>query len=160
MSKQQQEIDLWAAGAFLISNDGLSVVMFLKWKNKDRTQFIGGSFPTSEKEEGLGHKATYNTCDFQVFGEKYKFETIITVNGNFYFKVVPLCELKPFDKVVVRDENRQKWEANFFSNMNDENRDKMPYIYECVGGRYKQCLPYNEETAKLIGTTKSLEDIR
>ena len=96
MSKQQQEIDLWAAGAFLISNDGLSVVMFLKWKNKDRTQFIGGSFPTSEKEEGLGPKATYNTCDFQVFGEKYKFETMITVNGNFYFKVVPLCELKPF----------------------------------------------------------------
>lgn len=37
MSKQQQEIDLWAAGSFLISNDGLSVVMFLKWKNKDRT---------------------------------------------------------------------------------------------------------------------------
>lgn len=152
MSKQQQEIDLWAAGAFLISNDGLSVVMFLKWKNKDRTQFIGGSFPTSEKEEGLGHKATYNTCDFQVFGEKYKFETMITVNGNFYFKVVPLCELKPFDKVLIRDHDDEKWSCDLFSYMEDGKAI-------CVGTYGFQCLPYNEDTAKLVGTTKSLEDI-
>lgn len=153
MSKQQQEIDLWAAaGAFLISNDGLSVVMFLKWKNKDHTQFIGASFPTSEKEEGLGPKATYNTCDFQVFGEKYKFETMITVNGNFYFKVVPLCELKPFDKVVVRDDD-DKWRIDFYAF-----KDGPDFV--CSGGYWRQCLPYNEDTAKLIGTTKSLEDIR
>ena len=154
MNKQQQEIDLWAAGAFLIGNDGLSVVMFLKWKDKDRMQFIGVSFPTSEKGEGLGPKATYNTCDFQAFGEKYKLETMITVNDNFYFKAVPLCELKPFDKVIVRDDDNDKWRIDFYAFKNG------PDYFVCSGGYWCQCLPYNEYTAKLVGTTKSLEDIR
>lgn len=61
---------------------------------------------------------------------------------------------KPFDKVIVRDGNKDKWRCDFFSHitvLNDDNGE--PYdMYECIYDAYYQCLPYNEKTAKLIGT--------
>ena len=58
---------------------------------------------------------------------------------------------KPFDKVVVRCSKADKWSIDFFSY-------KAPNGYICTGDAwFGYCLPYNEETAKLIGTTKNLE---
>jgi len=56
------------------------------------------------------------------------------------------CTLKPFDKVVVRCGD-YSWHVDFFSSKNEEYK-----IYICVGGNWTKCLPYTEETAKLIGT--------
>lgn len=58
-------------------------------------------------------------------------------------------ELKPFDRVLVRDYNNEVWRANLFSNYTSDGS------YGCVCGAYNQCIPYNEETAKLIGTTNN-----
>lgn len=64
-------------------------------------------------------------------------------------------KFKPFDKVVVRDNIKAKWHCHLFSYISDYN-DSLPYV--CLGGRkYAQCFPYNEETAKLIGTTDNYE---
>ena len=60
---------------------------------------------------------------------------------------VPPCPFKPFDKVVVR-RGQSVWYAEFFSHYDAENK-----VYICIGLEYDECLPYNEETAKLIGTT-------
>ena len=61
------------------------------------------------------------------------------------------CELKPFDKVVVRCSEADRWSIDFFSY-------KAPNGYICTGyAWFGYCLPYNEETAKLIGTTKDME---
>lgn len=60
-------------------------------------------------------------------------------------------ELKPFDRVLVRDYNNEVWRANLFSNYTSDGS------YGCVCGAYNQCIPYNEETAKLIGTTNNVE---
>lgn len=57
------------------------------------------------------------------------------------------CQFKPFDKVVVRC-GSDKWCADLFSYYESDNN----YPYSCVGSFYSECLPYNEETAKLIGT--------
>lgn len=60
-------------------------------------------------------------------------------------------ELKPFDKVVVRCSEADRWSIDFFSY-------KVPNGYICTGDAwFGYCLPYNEETAKLIGTTKDME---
>lgn len=60
-------------------------------------------------------------------------------------------ELKPFDKVVVRCSEADRWSIDFFSY-------KAPNGYICAGDAwFGYCLPYNEETAKLIGTTKDME---
>lgn len=56
-------------------------------------------------------------------------------------------ELKPFDKVLVRDSESDKWRANLFGYI-----DKDGY-YHCVYANWAYCIPYNEETAHLLGTT-------
>lgn len=56
---------------------------------------------------------------------------------------------KPFDRVITRGGNNDIWTANIFSHMNSYGE----YVaIGCVGG-YHYCLPYNDETAHLIGTT-------
>ena len=55
-------------------------------------------------------------------------------------------ELKPFDKVIVRCSKADKWSIDFFSY-------KVSNGYICTGdARFGYCLPYNEETAHLLGT--------
>ena len=56
---------------------------------------------------------------------------------------------KPFDRVITRGDNNDIWTANIFSHMNSYGE----YVaIGCVGG-YHYCLPYNNETKHLIGTT-------
>lgn len=59
------------------------------------------------------------------------------------------CEFKAFDKVLVRDSNDRKWNAGFFSHYSEG----LNYPFICVGGGYGQCIPYNEDTKHLLGTT-------
>lgn len=68
----------------------------------------------------------------------------------------PKIELKPFDKVLVRDGNDEIWEPAFFF----RNRPELNiYKYQTVGGESRvYCIPYNEETAKLIGTSNDWEE--
>lgn len=63
----------------------------------------------------------------------------------------PKVELKPFDKVLVRNCYTQRWRVNFFSSITKEG------CYICASGSWNECIPYNEETAKLIGTTNNWE---
>ena len=56
---------------------------------------------------------------------------------------------KPFDRVITRNAYDDIWTANIFSHMDSYGK----YVtIGCVGG-YPYCLPYNEETAHLLGTT-------
>ena len=59
----------------------------------------------------------------------------------------------PFDRVITRNADDDIWTANIFSHMDSHGE----YVtIGCVGG-YTYCIPYNEETAKLIGTTNNVE---
>ena len=60
---------------------------------------------------------------------------------------------KPFDKVVTRVDDDAIWTANIFSHIDSYGEYN---TIGCVGG-YPYCLPYNKETAKLIGTTNNWE---
>ena len=66
----------------------------------------------------------------------------------------PRVELKPFDKVLVRDGKDEIWEpAFFFRNLSQFNG----YNYQTIGGEWRvYCVPYigNES---LLGTTKDVE---
>ena len=61
----------------------------------------------------------------------------------------PKCEFKPFDKVLGRNEKGDVWEAELFSHYREESQ----YPFRCIGFSRKYCIPYNEETAHLLGTT-------
>lgn len=58
--------------------------------------------------------------------------------------------LQPFDKVLVRSEKWHSWGCELFSYMS-KNAD-----YPCVAIRisYPYCIPYNNETKHLVGTTE------
>ena len=59
-------------------------------------------------------------------------------------------ELKPFDKVLVRDDKEDLWFANIFSY---RHRD----MYYCLGECYRYCIPY-EGNEKLLGTMDDVSE--
>ena len=57
--------------------------------------------------------------------------------------------LKPFDKVLVKD--RDEWSCNFFSHIRKGSKS-YPYVTIDVGNSF--CIPYNDDTKYLVGTTE------
>ena len=58
--------------------------------------------------------------------------------------------LKPFDKVLVSDEHHTRWRCSFFSHIVDQ----INYKYFTSDSCYKFCIPYNDDTKHLVGTTE------
>lgn len=100
----------------------ISIDGFVKASDKQRDKFI------ADMEKYFGGK--YNRATLQV--EPVKKE----------------CPFKPFDKVLVRDDDGQEWKINFFSHYDE----KVCYKYRCLKAFYKQCIPY-EGNELLLGTT-------
>lgn len=66
-------------------------------------------------------------------------------------KITPkfnISSFQHFDKVLVRDCNDSKWQCNLFNTLNKNSK----WRFSCIGGLYKQCIPYNEETKHLADT--------
>lgn len=55
--------------------------------------------------------------------------------------------LHPFDRVLVRDEDDEKWQADLFTSYDNDNS------YICIAAGWNQCIPYNVDTAHLVGTS-------
>ena len=58
--------------------------------------------------------------------------------------------LEPYDRVLVRDATSRCWKIDFYGcNTN-------PYVglINCASGSKPYCIPYNEETKHLVGTTE------
>lgn len=61
------------------------------------------------------------------------------------------CEFKPFQKVLAKFDEDCEWMPDFFYHY-DKSDSEMPYV--CIAnGRAIECIPYNEETKHLLGTT-------
>ena len=62
--------------------------------------------------------------------------------------------LKVLDKVLVKDTPAKLWNIGIFSHYVES--DTFPY--KCVGNYYKLCIPYNDDTKHLVGTTEEAPD--
>ena len=61
-------------------------------------------------------------------------------------------EFKPFDRVLVRDSDDEKWSACLYSHKDSNSRE---YYHRMVGDAgFAQCIPY-EGNEHLLGTTDS-----
>ena len=61
--------------------------------------------------------------------------------------------LQPFDKVLVRDGTAECWMCDIYSHkLKDDN------FYVCISNEYYYCIPYNEETKHLVGTTEEASE--
>ena len=58
--------------------------------------------------------------------------------------------LKPFDKVLARDFEKDNWECELFS----RTYENVIHKFKCCGlFSYIFCIPYNDDTKHLLGTT-------
>ena len=55
--------------------------------------------------------------------------------------------LKPFDKVLVRDDSISTWKPNHFGYKANKT------FCRCVSSYFMQCIPYNDDTKHLVGIT-------
>lgn len=62
--------------------------------------------------------------------------------------------LKPFDRVLCKN-GIDLWKAELFSHY-DCRREYYPF--RCVGNGYLYCIPYNDETKHLVGTTDEVPE--
>lgn len=60
--------------------------------------------------------------------------------------IQPKPQFKPFDKVLVRDNNCSKWECDLFSHLGDEKN-----VFVCISDWWYQCIPY-EGNEDILGT--------
>ena len=63
--------------------------------------------------------------------------------------------LKAFDKVLVRDSYSCPWSGTFYSHRR-ENTTILKYV--TINSFYEYCIPYNDETKHLVGTTEEAPD--
>lgn len=59
-------------------------------------------------------------------------------------------QFKPFDKVLVRDSNSERWRCDFF----EQQEEKEGFNVRCFRGVWCQCIPY-EGNEHLLGTTNN-----
>lgn len=62
-------------------------------------------------------------------------------------------QFKPFDKVLVRDSNSERWRCDFF----EQQEEKEGFNVRCFRGVWCQCIPYNGNE-HLLGTTNNPEE--
>lgn len=154
----------WKKGDVLISNNGKTKVIFDGFKDNTYTTFTG--------KHALYYLGNDDTTLFYINVDTYKTELFHIEDDNdaiqYYFNILnkklgykfnietlnnksSKWTPKPFDKVLVRDADDDYWCADLFSH-----KDGINFI--CVGSNWTHCIPYNEKTAKLIGTTNNYKE--
>lgn len=69
----------------------------------------------------------------------------------------PKYDFKPFDKVLVRDEDDKEWHISLFAREIVDDSDGLPYKYECSNGAlWNCCIPF-EGNEHLLGTAENPE---
>lgn len=147
-------------GDVVRSIDDRTLAVFKGWENNNYTSFYASIVHHAKVDEWdedivLAIESFYKEPEEFVRG--FIVDAEEHYNGKYNpetLQVEPVkpevpFNLKPFDKVLVRDDPNQKWTVDMFSYYNREDND---YPYICVGNHYCHCLPYNEQTAHLVGT--------
>ena len=129
-----------------------------KWNAETKTleNLIKPKFKVGDK---IKHKETNNVYEIlKVYDNSYGIagfnwgilikyqDEYELVNNKFDPKI-----LKPFDKVLVRDNYKECWLCMFFSHIVDGIHI---YKYITIGSAFKYCIPYNDDTKHLVGTTE------
>lgn len=146
-------------GDVVIKNGGGMAAVFDGWANDTYTEF--NTTVNLYCDNNTGEEEVCDTLLFRKATDKERKQFIEKVEGALKGKYNPETlqvepvkpevpfNLKPFDKVLVRNDPNQKWTVDMFSYYN---REDNYYPYICVGNHYCHCLPYNEQTAYLVGT--------
>ena len=95
----------------------------------------------------------------EITDDKYIFidGSYISINDQDSWELVPnkfdITTLKPFDRVLGRDKNTDKWLTNFWGFYDNS----LHFPYKCCGNSFAQCIPY-KGNEHLCGTTNDCDD--
>jgi hypothetical protein len=119
-----------------------------RFKVGDRIKYKNGK-NIDGVEQGIILSITDDTYDVAVTNDMGIF---IPVTDQDNWELVPnkfdITTLKPFDKVLVRDCNEDKWNIDFFGYYRGDG------TYQCMTFTKYQCIPY-EVNKELLGTTNN-----
>lgn len=138
-------------------DDGAQAV-FKGWESDDYTSFYASIVHHAEVDEWdedivFAVESFYK--EYEEFARGFIVDAEEHYNGKYNPEtlqvepVKPECPFKPFDKVLVRDNEGQLWKANYFSHYEE---DDEVYPYTCIDDSYHCCIPY-ENNEHLLGTT-------
>ena len=144
-------------GAWIVKTpDGYNIASNAVLKQKSANK-IEPKFKVGDR---IRHKVTNKDDVYEitkVYDDSYGiagFNWMIYIKYQDQYELVPNKfdpkTFKPFDRVLVRHECYHRWRCEFYSYIRDDNGG---YPYVAISGAYKCCIPYNEETKHLIGTT-------
>lgn len=151
----------WKKGDVLINSCGFQCI-FKEWASDDYTKFNGCYSNSRDGYEDVSNAETakFDKLDNNIaYGYVREIErklggilnlTTLEIEKQQVVELKSKVEIKPFDKVLVRNDKEDQWSANIFSY---QVRD----MYHCLGESYwRYCIPYigNES---LLGTTKDVE---
>lgn len=138
-------------------DDGTQAV-FKGWESDDYTSFYASIVHHAEVDE-WDEDVVFAVESFYKESEEFARGFIVDAEEHYNGKynpdtlqvepVKPECPFKPFDKVLVRDNEGQIWNANYFSYYRENNKD---FLYACMDNPYRYCIPY-EGNEHLLGTT-------
>lgn len=105
------------------------------------------------KSDGLHGSVTAQGMLLMGFGECTLFPSREERNWSKFKVKKPKFDpkiLRPFDKVLIRDRGVECWRCALYSHTEEQRK----YKYVTTKSPYRQCIPYNDDTEHLVGTTK------
>mgnify|MGYP004627142137 CR=1 FL=1 len=97
-------------------------------------------------------KVFFKDGSYSEYGECVLFPSKKQLDWIKFIVSDPSHQLKPFDKVLVRDSDNCNWVCDIFSHL----EEKEGCIFACIGTWWRQCIPY-EGNEHLLGTTNKPE---
>ena len=153
----EKQIEFKNGDVLFVKCDKLDFIEIFNYSKKNGDLYDHASLDTATQDLDISGK--YRICEDEIVEirpateeEKQKlFDALAKENKAWdaekkqIVDLKPKVEMKPFDKVLVRDSESDKWRANFFGYI-----DKDKY-YHCVYANWVYCIPY-EGNEHLLGT--------
>lgn len=157
-SKMRDWTKFFKRGDVVYSKEGKICVIFEGWSNDDYTEFNTTiNFYVDDASYGK-EEVCYTDCFVKASDEE---RAVFIANAEKHYngkynpdtlQIEPVkvkCPFKPFDKVLVRTTKDYVWYASYFSHYTGN--EDCPYA--CIDCSYRYCIPFNDQTAHLLGTT-------
>ena len=122
--------------------------------SKDLSMWCCGLLEDDDFCTNIMHPSEWNACFYTFATEEIKDKLFKAMDKAGYtwdgetLRKKP--QFKPFEKVLVRDSESDKWRCTFYSHFNS----KDIYHHITVSGSYVMCIPF-EGNEHLVGTTKN-----
>ena len=107
-------------------------------------KYMGGSWTQGTISKITDDKYIFTDGSYTSISSQDSWELVLDKKSKFDQK-----SLKPFDKVLARYNSDDMWKVDFYSHKGVIKT----YPYRCIGSPYTYCIPYNDDTKHIVGTT-------